>query len=241
MSVPPQAGQSAAEVPGDLLLIATFGDEDAAAGALAALMTAKAEQNLAVSASAVIRREDDGRISVKETGDVGVGTAAAAGAALGGLLGMIFGKTLAGAGLGALLGAGAGKYVDAGINDARLQEIAEGLPNGSSAVAAIVGAGSSSAASGLLINLGANVASEPIVAGATVNAPKTGNEQIDQWLQSASEAVLPYADKAASAVSGAASSAQGLAGQVSDQAQQAWSSATGGNKPTTPDEPKSEV
>lgn len=235
MSVPTQAGQSASEVPGDLLLIATFADEDAAAGALAAMLQAKAEQNWAVSASAVVRREDDGRISVKETGDVGVGTAAAAGGALGGLLGMLFGKPVLGAGLGALLGAGAGKVVDAGINDARLQQIAEGLANGSSAVAAIVGAGSLSAAKGILIGLGADVVAEPTVAGATVNVPKTGNEQIDQWVQSASAAVQPYADQAARSVSSAASSAEQIAGQVSDQAKQAWSSATGGEKPTTPD------
>ena len=81
MSTPTQPTPSSDVVPGDLLLIATLPDENAASSALAALMQAKAAQNLAVKASAVIRREDDGVINVKETGDVGMGMAAAAVAA----------------------------------------------------------------------------------------------------------------------------------------------------------------
>ncbi len=210
------------------LVVATFGDEDRALGVMQALLAADKAGTLAVDETAIVRKEDDGRISIKEWNDLSTGKGAGVGAAAGGLLGALFGKMLSGAVLGGLLGAGAAYVVDAGVSDARLKALGESLPNGSSAVAAIATTGASGAVKIFLEQQGGMATVEPVSAGATVNVPKTGVEQIDELTARASEAVQPFAQQAATTLSGAASSAEDAAQQVADEAKKAWEGLAGG-------------
>lgn len=204
------------------LLIATFADENTAGQALATLKQAQAT-GVKFSDAAVVRREDDGSISIKETADVSTASGAVAGALIGGLLGLLTGKKVAGAGLGALLGAGAAHMVDAGIPDARLKELAASLPNGSSALAVVFDADNHDALSAVIAPLGGTITTELFKGGVSVSVPKTGIESIDNATQQAAEAIAPYAGQAAAGLSSAQSSAEEMAKQAASSAQETWS------------------
>ena len=216
------------------LIIASYPDEERAAQVLAQLKQARSASNLGVEETAIVRKEDDGTLSIKEQNDVGMGVSVAAGGVLGGLLGGLLGHGKSGALLGGLLGAGAAKVIDAGINDDRLKAIGAGLPAGSSAVAAIVPDSALAAVRTLLEGTGGAVTVERITGGASVNIPKTGIAQIDTLAQQVGEAVQPYAGSAASALSGAAASTEDLAKQAGDQLSDAWKGVTGGGKADDP-------
>lgn len=94
---------------------------------------------LALGDAAVIRRRSDGDVEIEETADLDTKEGAIAGAAAGGLLGLLTGKGLVG---GALLGGGGGalaaKGIDLGIDDGFLEDVAAGLEPASSAIVATV-------------------------------------------------------------------------------------------------------
>lgn len=187
------------------LLIAVFADEEVAGKALKVLSDSRTAGGVQYSDAAVIRREDDGSLRIKETGDVSVKAGAVAGGLLGGLIGLIAGKKLMGAGMGALLGAGAARLFDSGIPDERLAELGELLPNGTSALAAVIESASHDVAISLLEPLHGIFSSEPVKEGAHVTLPETGIAGIDQALKKATDAVAPLAGQAAASVSAAAS------------------------------------
>ncbi len=211
------------------LLIASYPDENRAAQVLAQLKEAKSAAGLGIEETAIVRKEDDGKLSIKEQNDVGVGTSAAAGGLIGGLLGGLLGRGTSGAIIGGLLGAGAAKVIDAGIPDDRLKAIGAGLPLGSSVVAAIVPDSVLPAARTLLEGTGAAITVEPIAGGASVNMPKTGVGQIDALAEQLGEAVKPFAGTAATSLSGAATSTEDFARQAGDQLNDAWKGVTGGS------------
>jgi len=196
-------------------VVATFADENAAAGALQTLLNAKQNSGPGVLETALIRREDDGRISIKEQSDIGAGIGAAAGGLLGSLIGLLRGSTVAGAGLGAIAGGAAAHALDTGIPDARLQRIADALASGTSAVAAVMEEAALSQARVLLEASGGTVTAEPIVLPKpTFDVPNTGNKAVDDW-----------ADKAASAVAGYAGQAEKTLANLADRAQHAYEGA----------------
>jgi uncharacterized membrane protein len=133
------AGASSAPALDFHLVVATFDDPEGAARALAQVLAARREKQVAVPAVASVRKDEAGAVQINEPGDVGAKEGAVAGGLVGGLLGGLLGrKALAGAALGAALGAlGASKH-DAGIPNPRLAEIGAALPAGSSAFVAIV-------------------------------------------------------------------------------------------------------
>lgn len=223
---------AAAPAPPKHLLIASYPDEDRAGQVLAQLSQAKATSNLGIEETAIIRREDDGKLTIKEQNDAGMGVSAAAGGVLGGLLGGIFGRGKSGAVFGALLGAGAAHVIDAGIPDERLKVIGASLPAGSSAVAAIVSEGAAAAVRAVMESQGGTVTDEPVQGGATVDIPKTGFSQIDLLAQQLGEAVQPYAGSAASTLSSAASATEDLAKQAGEQLSDAWKGISGGEADT---------
>lgn len=221
MSVEIESGNTATPADSELL-IATFDDENLAGQAMAALKQAQSA-GLSFRDAAVVRREDDGSVNIKETADVSTATGAVAGALIGGLLGLLTGKKVAGAGLGALLGAGAAHMVDAGIPDARLKELADSLPNGSSALAVVFDPSDHAALSAVVAPLGGKVTTEVFKGGVSVSVPKTGIEGVDSATQQAAEALAPYAGQAAAGLSSAQSSAEELAKQAASSAQETWS------------------
>jgi uncharacterized membrane protein len=210
------------------LLIVIFDDENLAGAAMKDLQAARSSQKLEIPASAVVRREDDGTLNIKESGDVGAGVGAAAGGALGLLLGALGGKSGAalGAGLGALLGGAAAKYIDVGIPDARLKELGEMLKPGTSAVAALVGEESLEQAKAALAQHGGSHTSEPITVdlaaqfgggdlGATIAAAVSKAEGA---LSQAADSTQQVVDQAMSSDLG--KQAQDMVSQATDSAKQ---------------------
>ena len=106
------------------ILIATFPDEDGAAGALNRLKASEVKRGNA----AVISRGEAGKLHVKETHDWGMGKAA--------LVGAVAAILVPGIGplMGAAAGAAAAKLTDFGFPDDRLKRLGEGLTPDSSAL-----------------------------------------------------------------------------------------------------------
>lgn len=200
------------------LLIVVYDDENQAQAVLAAAIEARRTAGLGIKETAVVRREDDGRLSIKEQDDLGMAVSAGAGALVGGLLGMIIGKAGLGALLGGAAGAGAAKVIDAGIPDARLQQLGDTLAAGSSAVAAIVPQQALEAARAFFAARGGLLAVEPIAPGVAVNIPRTGIEQVDTLAAQAGEAIKPYAQQAASALGSVSAQAEEATRDLAEQA-----------------------
>ena len=121
------------------LVVAAFEDERAAGEMLDALKQAKRARLVGIEAAAVLRKDDDGKLHIKETADMG----GAKGAAIGGVLGAGIGA-IAGAALavplvvGGLIGGLAAKLSDSGFDDRRLERLGASLTPGSSAIVALV-------------------------------------------------------------------------------------------------------
>jgi uncharacterized membrane protein len=121
------------------LIVAAFGDEKAAGGALKELKSAKRAGLIDIIDAAVIQRDEKNKLRIKETGDLSGGQGAMFGGALGLILGILAGPgaLLAGA-TGALIGGIAAKLRDSGFSNERLEEIGDALKPGTSAIIALV-------------------------------------------------------------------------------------------------------
>ncbi|MDJ0954897.1 MAG: DUF1269 domain-containing protein [Acidimicrobiia bacterium] len=121
------------------VVVAAFQDEKGASDALSMLEELKRERLIGIQDAAVLRKGEDGKLHIKETADMGGVKGAALGGVAGGVIGAIAGAALAGPALvGALVGGLAAKLRDSGFNNDRLKTVGDGLPNGSSAVIAVV-------------------------------------------------------------------------------------------------------
>lgn len=120
-------------------ILATYQDETSANEAHKALLQATKEGQFDIHDSALIFKDADGTIHVKDTADVSTGKGAAIGGIIGGVLGLIAGP--AGAvilgGTGAAIG-GAITRGDEGLPDERLYELGEKLEAGTAAVVVVV-------------------------------------------------------------------------------------------------------
>ena len=121
------------------LIVAAFQDEDGAKNALKELKAAKKEHLIKIDNAAIIRKDEKGKVHIKETKDMGGGK----GAVIGGVVGAAIGILTGGAGLvlaggGALIGGLAAKLRDSGFKDERLKKVGEGLTPGSSAIVAVI-------------------------------------------------------------------------------------------------------
>jgi uncharacterized membrane protein len=121
------------------LIVAAFQDEGEAKEALKALKQAKKEGLIKIDSAAVLRKDEKGKIHIKETHDMGGGK----GAVLGGIgfaaVGLIAGAALAAPlAVGALIGGLVAKLRDSGFSDERLETLGESLQPGTSAIVAVV-------------------------------------------------------------------------------------------------------
>jgi uncharacterized membrane protein len=93
---------------------------------------------IGIQNAAVLRRDKKNKLHIKETGDWGGGKGAAAGAVLGGFVGLLAGP-VGWLGLtGAVIGGLAAKLRDSGFSDARLKQLGKALQPGTSAIVAVI-------------------------------------------------------------------------------------------------------
>jgi uncharacterized membrane protein len=117
------------------LVVAAYRDEEAADQVADALKQAKQQGQIYYQNVAVVRKNPEGKVKIKETGDMGAAPGAGIGAVAGGALGLLAGPAglVAGAAVGAVIGGVGAALHDAGIPDDRLEEIGDVLGPGNSA------------------------------------------------------------------------------------------------------------
>ena len=192
------------------LIIATFEGESAGVAAVGSLVDANRQNRAALPAAASIVKDAAGKLTIRETTDIGAKQGAAAGALAGGLIGLLSRKrgTVSSAALGALLGGVAAHKIDTGIPDPRLEAIGESLDHASSAAVAIVSDAAFGDAKALLSGLGAEITAEPFDYDTDfVRQMQEGNYRA---------AMTALANSTESMVANAGSSASDLARQASD-------------------------
>ncbi len=125
-----------------LIVIATFEDERVARDAIQVLTEAHREERLRFKAYALVRRDEEKKLHVKETGDPG----GAAGAVSGGVLGLALGLLAGPIGLAALTGAVVGglamKIRDTGVKSDEIRVAGESLKPGMAALVVLAEEGS---------------------------------------------------------------------------------------------------
>jgi uncharacterized membrane protein len=122
------------------IIVAAFQEEQAADTALATLKEAKREKLISIDNAAVIRKDDEGKLHIKETADMGGGKGAGVGVLVGGAIGLIGGPlgVAVGSALGAAVGGITAKLYDGGFKDDRLRQIGNSLTPGTSAIVAVI-------------------------------------------------------------------------------------------------------
>ncbi|NIV31995.1 MAG: DUF1269 domain-containing protein, partial [Anaerolineae bacterium] len=96
------------------------------------------EATVDLKSAAVVKRDAEGQVRIKETRDFDAKQGAIGGAVAGSLLGLLGGSLLKGAILGAAGGALAGHGIDMGLDDEYLKSVGENLGPGTSAIVALV-------------------------------------------------------------------------------------------------------
>lgn len=121
------------------LIVAAFNDEKGAGQTLSELKAAKRERLIGIQNAAVLVKDQNGKLRIKETADMGGGKGAALGGVAGAAIGLIAGPALlVPAAVGALVGGLTAKLRDSGFSNDRLKALGEGLKPGSSAIVAVV-------------------------------------------------------------------------------------------------------
>jgi uncharacterized membrane protein len=124
------------------VVVAAFEDEATAADALRVMKEAHHEQQLKFSAYAIVRRDEDGQLHVKETGDPGGVAGAVSGGALGLAVGLLAGPVGLTAIAGAVMGSLAMKWFDSGVKNAEIRAAGASLKSGMAALVVLPGEGS---------------------------------------------------------------------------------------------------
>jgi uncharacterized membrane protein len=127
-----------AEMPSYEMLVVAFEDEYQADEVLSTLKQLDVEATVDLKSAAVVKRDAEGKVKIKETRDFDAKQGAIGGAVAGGLLGLLTGKLLVGALVGAAGGAAAGHGIDMGLNDEYLKTVGESLGSGTSAIVALI-------------------------------------------------------------------------------------------------------
>jgi|SRR5690348_4093730 len=120
------------------VIVAAFNDFDGASKALETLQEAKHDEVIGIQDAAVITKDADGKVKIKETADMRAGKGATIGAVAGGVVGLLAGPVGWAALGGGALGGLAAKMRDGGFPDDRLKQLAEGLTPNSSALVAVI-------------------------------------------------------------------------------------------------------
>jgi uncharacterized membrane protein len=144
-----------------LIVIATFEDERIARDALQVLTEAHHEERLRFKAYALVRRDEEKKLHVEETGDPGGVAGAVSGGALGVALGLLAGPIGLAALTGAVVGGVALKLRDTGVKNDEIRAVGESLKPGLAALVVLAEEGSEDLiAEKLALNGGAVVKTE---------------------------------------------------------------------------------
>lgn len=125
------------------LLVIAFDHFDDARNAMAGLRTLERQGQISFEDTAIVERDPDGTAHVRNEVSGTTETAAAIGAAIGGLVAFVF--PLAGIALGAALGALVGRSLDRGVSDAFVDDVKRTLRPGRSALFLVVKASNADA------------------------------------------------------------------------------------------------
>ena len=126
-------------VEGFEIMMATFPTEDGASGAMDVLKDMAKDGTVDIVDAAVISRDMDGEVHVKQESVPSVKKWAKRGAIIGGVIGLIFPPSLIGSALlGAGIGAGSGKIGKEALKSDELWDAAKDLEPGTSAFVAVV-------------------------------------------------------------------------------------------------------
>lgn len=122
------------------LILASFEDEKVADQALMDLKMDKRGRLIEFKDVAIVNRDEENKIHIKETADMSGGKGAVYGGVVGAIVGLIAGPIGAAVGgaAGAVVGGITAKKIDAGIPDDRLTEIGAALQPGTSVILAVV-------------------------------------------------------------------------------------------------------
>jgi uncharacterized membrane protein len=120
------------------LVVAAFQEETAADEVLDELKAAKWAGLIGIKDAAVIRKDQKGKLHIKETGDMGGGKGAVIGGVVGAALGLLAGPVGAVVVAGGVIGGLAAKLRDGGFPDSKLKQVGDSLQPGTSAIVAVV-------------------------------------------------------------------------------------------------------
>ncbi len=120
------------------IIIAAYTDEQSASQALNDLKRAAKDGLIKIDDAAVLSRDSDGKLHIKETADMSGGKGAAIGGVLGAAVSLIAGPVGWLAAGGAIIGGLAARHRDAGFSDDRLKQVGDALVPGSSAIVAVI-------------------------------------------------------------------------------------------------------
>jgi len=120
------------------IVAAAFTSQDGAEQALKSLKEAQGAGLITIDNVAVLTKDADGKLHIKEPTDWGGGRGAVLGGVTGAALGLLAGPVGWAVGLGALVGGLAAKLRDSGFSDERLRTLGASLKPGSSALVAVV-------------------------------------------------------------------------------------------------------
>ena len=123
-----------------ILILASFEDEKIAENAFFELKMDKRGRLIVFKDAAIVNRDEEDKLHIKETADLSGGKAVLFGGVIGALVGLIAGPigVVIGGAAGAVVGGVTAKNVDAGIPDERLTQIGADLQPGSSVILAVV-------------------------------------------------------------------------------------------------------
>jgi uncharacterized membrane protein len=121
------------------VIVATFTRENGAKEALDQLTEVKKDGLIDIQNAAVLRKDEEGKVHIKETADMSGRRGAGVGGVIGGVVGLIFPPSiLATAAVGAAVGGLSAKLRDSGFQDERLRRVADGLQPNTSALIAVI-------------------------------------------------------------------------------------------------------
>jgi uncharacterized membrane protein len=122
------------------LVVLAFDNQQGALRARDRLLDIRKRRMLQLADAAVVVRQEDGKVRVKQLTDL-VGSGAFGGAFWGLLVGLLFAVPWMGLAVGAAAGAAIGRLTDHGVDDKFIQEVAETIEPGHSALFLLIHTG----------------------------------------------------------------------------------------------------